>query len=236
MSQAKTLYQLQEIDLQIIRSTKKLDEIALALADNKVVQQAKKQVEIAESALKPLRTQNKNLELEIQSTASKSKATENRLYSGNVKNPKELQEMQQEIDSLKKRNDELEEQLLDIMMQIEEADDNLSEKQSGLQSITAEWETEHADLLAEKASLDDEVERLQGERDVFVADVSSSDIKLYDDMRKKKSNKPVSIMQGRSCTICGIEQTLAVEVEVNKSQSLVNCVNCGRILVSKYEI
>jgi len=236
MSQAKILYQLQEIDLQIIRNTKRLDEIALALADNKVIQQAQQQVDIAESALKPLRTQNKNLELEIQSTIAKSKGTENRLYSGNVKNPKELQEMQQEIDSLKKRNDELEEQLLDIMMQIEEAEGNLSEKQASFQSITSNWENEHADLLAEKATLDGEVEMLEGKREVFITDVPSSDIKIYDDMRKKKSNKPVSIMQGRSCTICGIEQTLAVESEVNKSQSLVNCVNCGRILVSKYEI
>ena len=236
MSQAKTLYQLQEIDLQIIRSTKRLDEIALALADNEIVQKAQQQVDIAEGALKPLRTQSKNLELEIQSTTSKSKATENRLYSGNVKNPKELQEMQQEIDSLKNRNDELEEQLLDVMMRIEEAEENLNEKQSTLQSITAEWESEHADLLAEKASLDSEVQRLQEERDVFVADIPSGDIKIYDDMRKKKANKPVSIMEGRSCTICGIEQTLAIESEVNKSQSLVNCVNCGRILVSKYEI
>lgn len=231
MSLAKELYQLQEIDLKILRNQKRLKEIAHAMADNEVVQSAQHAVESAENTLKPLRAKNKDLELEIQSNTTKSKATEQRLYSGNVKNPKELQEMQQEIASLKNRNEELEEQLLEVMMSIEDAESNLTEKQATLQNITQEWESQHTDLIQEKEQLETENTTLSAERDTFAETIAPDGLKTYDTLRTKKANKPVSRMDGRSCTICGIEQNTATQQEVRRGHMLIYCSNCGRILV-----
>lgn len=231
MSSAKALYQLQEIDLKILRNSKRLGEIDLTLSDSKIVQVAQKAVQIAENALKPLRTKAKDLELEMQTNNTKRQTTDARLYSGMVKNPKELQEMQQEIVALKNRNDQLEEQLLEFMMSIEEAEAVLEEKQNHLQSITHEWESQHTDLLQEKTLLQTENNNLNKNRISIVQNIDPKDLKVYEGLRTKKANKPISIMQGRSCTICGIEQTLAIQKEVIRGQSLINCVNCERILV-----
>jgi predicted nucleic acid-binding Zn-ribbon protein len=56
---------------------------------------------VAQKTLTPLQSRARNLELEIQSTSEKIRLTDQQLYSGKVRNPKELQEMQQEIQSLK---------------------------------------------------------------------------------------------------------------------------------------
>lgn len=231
MSSAKELYQLQEIDLKILRNLKRLKEIDLIIADNKVIQLAQNAVNKAENALKPLQTKNKKLGLEIQSNTTKSKATEQRLYSGNVKNPKELQEMQQEISAIKNRNEELEELLLEVMVSIEEAETLLNEKQSHLQSVTQEWESQHTHLIQEQDQLETENSTLSTERTTFAQTISPEDLKTYEDLRTKKANKPISRMEGRSCTVCGIQLTLAVEQEVRRGHMLINCTNCGRILV-----
>src|SRR5690349_11413307 len=104
MTQADALYHLQEIDLQITQAQKRLTEIATALADNQVLNDAQNQVQAAQTTLTPLQTKARNLELDIQSNTEKIRVTDEHLYSGRVRNPKELQDMQQEIQSLKNRN------------------------------------------------------------------------------------------------------------------------------------
>src|SRR5690606_19989334 len=124
----EALYHLQQIDLEILRHRKRLKEIATALGDSAVVQDAQVQLTSAQEQLKPLRTKMRNLETELQTNTQKAKSTEDRLYSGSVKNPKELQDMQLEIDSLKKRNAELEELLLEQMVLVDEAEALVGEK------------------------------------------------------------------------------------------------------------
>lgn len=230
MSQAQALYRLQQIDLQLIRYKKRQGEIAEQLEDNAVVTTARQRVEGAEGALKPLRVRVRDLELEIESTVQKSKATEDRLYSGKVKNPKEMGEMQQEMEALKRRKDELEDALLEEMMAVEGAEDDLAETQQSLQAITVEWEAEHADLLAEQQQIAAEVEALLAKRERALENVTPESRKIYDSMRKRKANQPVALLQAGTCTTCGVEQTRAIEQEVAHGRSLVYCNNCGRIL------
>ncbi len=230
MAQAEALFNLQKIDLEIIRDRKRLKEIASALEDDEVIFQAQKQVDNAQEQLKPLRTEMKSLELEIQSNTDKSKQSEQRLYSGNVKNPKELQDLQNEIAALKNRNEVLEDRLLEQMMIVEEAESTLEERTGTLETVTSEWEQEHQDLLTEKSNLEAAVERLLEQRTTALKNVHDDNLKLYDKMRKQKANKPISVLSGRTCSVCGVEQTMSIEQEVKRGIELINCNNCERIL------
>lgn len=231
MAQAQELYALQEIDLKMIAHHKRLDELKQLLQDNHLVAEAQSLLQDSQNRLQPLRTKQKNLDLEIQSNRQKGKSSEDRLYSGNVKNPKEMQDLQQEIESLKHRNAELEDQLLELMLEIEEAEGNLASAQSNLETVTAHWETDHGDLLEEKSTLETELEHLTAQREKAVTQISASNLKIYDTMKKKKANRPVSPLKGQSCSVCGVEQTLAIEQAVLHNSELINCENCGRILV-----
>lgn len=231
MSQAKALYHLQQIDLHLIANHKRLGEIETALADNSAVNSARQTVESIEKALTPLRARMRDLELEIQSNSEKSSATEDRLYGGKVKSPKELGEMQQEIASLKKRKSDLEDTLLELMMSIEEKEEELQAAQDTLTATIQTWEDQNADLLQEKEALEADNTVQQGRRENALQDINPENRKTYDTMRKRKANKPISPMEGKSCGVCGIEQTVAVEQEVTRNEALIQCINCGRILV-----
>ncbi len=231
MLQTPDLYQLQQIDLSIIQNQKRLKEIEAILADNSTVAQAQAGVEKVKQQLVPLRTKLRNLELDIQTNAEKFTASEQRLYSGNVKNPKELQEIQQEITSLKNRNNDLEDSMLELMMSIEETENTLDSAENTLEDATNAFAEQNSELMNEKSALESDNASLLEKREEKKANIDDDMVDLYNSLRRKKANKPIAPLQGRSCGVCGIEQTMAIEQEVRRNQDVIYCVNCERILV-----
>ena len=231
IAQAEALYRLQQIDLKVGQQRKRLKEIAVALEDNQSIVVAQAQVESAQKAVTPLRTKARDLELEIQSNVQKTKASEDRLYGGSVRNHKELQDLQSEIESLKKRKTALEDNLLEVMVAVEEAEAVLTTHQGELRRLTAEWEQQHGDLLQEKAAREAEVETLKQQRETALQAVTADSLAVYTNMRAGKVNPPVSAIEGGVCTVCGIELTMATVQETRHGQRLVYCPNCERILV-----
>jgi predicted nucleic acid-binding Zn-ribbon protein len=232
MNQAEALYRLQEIDLSLLRAQKRVQEISAVLGDNQAIRAAEADVTQAQQHLTPLQTSARNLELEIQSNAEKVKTTDEQLYGGRVTNPKELQDMQQEIQSLRKRNTELEDHLLETMVAIEEAEAALDAAAARLQSVREIWESEHSQLLDEGAELETKIATFQQQREQALKSVTPENQKLYHNLRVKKHNQPVAALAGNNCSVCGVEQTLAVARSVRQAQALVYCSNCGRILVA----
>jgi uncharacterized protein len=233
MTQAEALFHLQEIDLQLIQAQKRLSEITTALADNKIVLEAQTEVETAQKTLTPLQTRARNLELEIQSASEKTRLTDQQLYSGKVRNPKELQEMQQEIQSLKNRTRELEDVLLETMLNVENAETTLSEKQADLQQLTSQSENDHRHLIDEQKKLHSDIKLLQQKRDDMLPPITPDSLKIYNSLRPRKNNQPIALLVNGSCSVCRVEQDMAVISEVRKGQKLIPCASCGRLLVYK---
>ncbi len=235
MNQAEALYQLQQIDLQLGRQQKRLDEISTQLANRQAVDDAQAAVTQAEQRLVPLRTRTRDLDLELKSVQQKAQQTEQQLYSGTVKNPKTMQEMQQEIESLKRRTAELEERLLEAMFHNEEAQTDLDRLQTVLAETTGTWEEAHAELLKEQAELQQSMQQLQQKRQDALKPVQADSLKLYSGLKPRKAHQPVSVLKGVSCSVCGIEQTMNIVQQVQRGDQLITCTNCGRILVDRFQ-
>lgn len=233
MSQAEALYRLQEIDLDTAQTRRRLQDIAAALTDSSAVQTAQAQADAARQTLLPLRQRSRSLDLEIQSNIEKTRAADERLYSGAVKNPKEMQDLQQEIDSLKKWRGELETQLLETIFATEEAEAALGEVETTLAQVTAGWENAQHGLLTEQADLKSRLEHNRQRRERVLSELTPESLQIYDTLKTKKHNQPVALMQGATCGICGVAQNMAVEREARQGFQLAYCTNCGRILVPR---
>ena len=153
------------------------------------------------------------------------------MYSGRVQNPKELQDMQQEIASLKKRNAELEDVLLETMVDAEGKEDVLHQQETHLQQLTAEWENGHQELLGELAKLKAEYQSLRQKREQALTNITPDSLSAYNALRVRKNNQPMALLVKGSCSVCGVEQNMAVIGEVRKGQGFTHCVSCDRILV-----
>lgn len=231
MSQAQDLYHLQEIDVAMAQTEKRLNEIAHQLKNDAVLIHAQEQVKTAKKVLSPLQSKSRDLELEIQSNATKIKDTDTALYSGRVRNPKELQDMQHEIESLKKRNSELEDILLETMVLVEGAEKSLKEQEETLSNVQVVRERENIGLIDEQRQLKTHHANLAEKRGALLPNISTESLQIYNNLKPRKNNQPVALLINQSCATCRVEQELAVITEARKDQRLTYCSNCGRILV-----
>lgn len=229
-SQAEALYHLQTIDLDMLRTHKRLKTIDKEMSNDATIAQAKQHVEGAEDALSPVRTKMRDTELELQTNTEKANNAETRLYDGSVTNTKEMQDLQQEVESLKKRNTTLEERLLEQMEQLEQKEQALQARKDELQAITEERKDEFADLLEEQSTLQQHMSNLRDKRAEALKSIEGDAYDTYKSMRKQKANQPVAILKGESCSVCGMVQTVATAQAVRRRDELIECENCGRIL------
>ena len=230
MSQASALYRVQEIELAVIDRRIRIKEIDLELENNVAIQEAQSQLNDAQTNLDAVLKQVKDIEQQIETVVEKQKSTESRLYSGAVKNPKELQDMGKEIESLTRRRESLDNNLLEIMIERDEALEMHQLADEELKQVKETSEAGHKDLLDEKTKLTKESEKLMVQRKDALQSVHADALKEYNSLRNSKSNRPVAILENQACSACGIDQNNAIITAVNKGEGLIKCQNCGRIL------
>jgi predicted nucleic acid-binding Zn-ribbon protein len=232
VSQASLLYRLQTLDLGIAQRRARLQEIEIVLGQDEAVRGARQRFEAADSALKPWQTRVRDLDLEIKSLAQKIQQTDRSLYSGKITNPKELQDMQEDIASLKRRQSQLEDELLEAMMKSEEGQTAVAEAQRQLNEAQAAWAGSQVDLLDEKQRLEKEVADWQAQRQQAAAAVDLASLSKYEALRPKKRGQAVALLKGDSCVLCGVEQTSRIVQQVRQGTQLIYCESCGRILAT----
>jgi len=231
MNQAQALYQLQTVDLAIAEKQTRLDEIDRLLGDDSVLRTAAQAVEDAQAALKPWTARSSDLDLEIKSLNAKMKAVDERLYSGRVKNPKELQDMQDEVAALKRRRATLEDDLLEAMIEVENHQALCAEASTRLADLQAEQETEQGDLRHEQQTLTGALADLKQQRQAALKPISAASLQIYQELRPVKQGQVVAPMIDTMCKTCGSTQTLTIAKQVRVGKELVYCTGCGRILV-----
>jgi predicted nucleic acid-binding Zn-ribbon protein len=230
MIELGALYRIQEIELEILTARSRLRDIQAALGENEALVSAQAAFDTAQGQLAPLRARSRHFELEIQSNVDKTRSAEDRLYSGSVKNPKELQDIQHEIASLKKWHSELEDQMLEAMLAVEEAEEAMRLAQAHLDAVSASFSTEHGQLIAERDQLKARDTVLRQDREKRLAAVEPDLLKLYNSLRPRKNNQPIALMEGDSCSVCGVEQTRMIADAARRRQEIVYCTSCERIL------
>ena len=231
MTVARALYDIQTIELDIIERTKRVKAVNAQLKDDELLRQAKEGFAVAEAALDENSKLARDVEIQIEAVVEKREATETRLYSGSVANPKELQDMQMEVESLARRRAQLDDQLLQLMIARDQASQDREESSQLLKEIEAEHDEKQQDLMNEKTALTGEIERLMTKRKSALAKAPDAALKTFNSMRRAKGNRPVAALREKTCTVCGIEQDNTVLAAVDRSNDLVNCSNCGRILL-----
>lgn len=230
----KTLFKLQQIDLTLRKNKSRLDEIQQLLANDASVKRAQKLLEQAENILKPLQVNLRDLELQVQSTKQKREASENRLYSGNVSNPKELQEIEQNIASLKRWQSELEDKQLELMLEVEDANASFEQAQENLDVVSTKAAANNQELLAEKQSLEADTKMLRENRVEVVSELDDVDVALYEKMKPQMAFRPISVLSLEGhCTICGVQQINTHAQAIRRSDELMRCANCNRILIAE---
>jgi len=229
MSHSSNLYRLQQIDSQLDQTHQRLKSIAITLKNDTVLQQAEKQERAAKERLHKAQHELREAEDTVRSQQIKIEQTENTLYSGTVRNPKELQDLQNETAALKRYLSVLEDRQLDAMLSVEEAEESHQKVAENLKVVIAHRSETHASLKGEQTRLQVDEKRLETEKQAALRSVPENELSIYERLRQQRGGTAVAKVSQNGCDACGSSLNTAV-VQAAASNLLAYCPTCGRIL------
>jgi predicted nucleic acid-binding Zn-ribbon protein len=230
MSTVRNLYQLQLVDIERDQKRQRLAQVESSLGESDDVVRARDAVVDTEQSLDQLRVQLRDLELEISTLNAKLKKNQDRLYSGRVRNPKELSNLQEEAAALRRRRSELEDGQLELMIAIEEDEAELAERQARLLQIETTWREKQADLHAEKEQLEVDMVELDEEISTRRTRLRAADLALYDELRDDLGGVGIALLKRGICQACGTDVPTGAARAVERGEGLHFCPTCRRLL------
>jgi len=230
MTKGVDIYRLQCLDSEKDTKQRRLSEVEAALGESDALRQAGQALEHTQALIKKWALRQRDLELETQGLSDKISRSEQRLYSGAVKNPKELADMQAEVAALRRRRQKLEDDLLKTMIEREEAEATHAQAQEHLDETQAHWSAQQADLAAEREILQEKLAEIEQARAALMPGIEASDLAVYQALRRRKGGLAVVQMHNGACGACGVAVSPNLEWRL-RQEELVYCGNCERIIV-----
>jgi predicted nucleic acid-binding Zn-ribbon protein len=230
MNQTLSLYRLQQIDIQIDRLQARLHAIQEILDDDAELRQLAEQSRTVEARYQEAEQALKQAEGDVESQHIKIEQTQASLYGTKSHSPKELQDLQNDVASLKRHLVVLEDRQLEAMMIIETAEADLQAAKAQLLVGQGGKAEKGKGLLLEQAALKNDLERFFVERNAVAVAVPPTELALYDQLRQQRRGIAVAVIGDNSCGACGSTLSLAQIQSARSSGQMTLCPSCGRIL------
>jgi predicted nucleic acid-binding Zn-ribbon protein len=227
---SKVLYALQQIDARLAREKRRYREVQEQLGESEVLVEARTAHIEADAQLSAARGRLRDHELEAEGAAQKFRETEERLYSGRIRNPKELSDLQHESEYLKRRRSVLEEHVLEEMMAVERLASQAKAAAERFAAVEAAWRSENADLSAEYDVLRQELTELLGKRNSLAQYVNETDMAEYDALRRLRGGIAVVAVRDDTCQVCHVQVPMRDVERARDGDTFMYCSGCERIL------
>lgn len=227
---AAELFQLQQLDLELDRSTAEHQSVVASLQGNAKLQRLRADYAVAQQQLQAGLQAQHDAEWTLEDVNRRLTAQEQRLYSGTVTNAKELQSLQQEVQHLRAQQSRQEELTLEVIDAAESLKEMSQRKSDALKQAEAAWQQEQTTLSARREQLESRKQELQAKRTQLATHIGPDLLKRYESMRRMKQGRAISKVEQDSCQWCRVILTPSELQRVRISSELQTCTNCGRIL------
>ena len=233
--QQSLIFELQLLDNEIMQANtklKSLPEIEQLLHIDKRIVTATDELTTVKAEADQIALELRRGEVDVATVTDRIKKDEARLASGNA-TPKELEQLQHEVGTLKKRQEALEEIELEIMVRSEA----ITARTNTLTTDLASLETLKAEINQRLTTASGEINTViktkQSDREKVVVKIEKPLIDLYEKIRTASGGVAAAALVGNKCNGCNLAIN-AVEMERIKSlakDELLRCEECRRILV-----
>lgn len=190
-----------------------------------------------ETAVSDLSIAQRKADGEVEQVKSRRERDRQRLDSGMVTNPKDLENLQHEMTALERRISTLEDEELEVMERLETAQhefDAVAGELAELDRSISEAETTRDEAVAE---LDGQARELVTERELTAKNVPDDLMTLYDKLRAQHDGVGAAALKQRRCEGCRLELNAADlrEIAAEPDDVVLRCPECSRILVRTAE-
>jgi predicted nucleic acid-binding Zn-ribbon protein len=230
MSSIAELFALQETDSALDASRASLEDIEARLGESEELVEAREATVAARDAHRVAEKAYREHEFEAEEQKRKIEPLEQKLYAGTIRNPKELEDLQQDVGALKRRRRELDETALEALEAYETAKSALEAAESKLQELEAAWQAEQGDLAQQRSSLRAEIVEFEEARAAEAEGIDPGLLALYDRLRGIRAGRAVVKIEGGKCAGCRISLPTNIMHRARIGAEVVQCTSCERIL------
>ena len=224
----KQLNDLQCLEQDLAAREQAMAKAQAAIGESRELKQARDNLVQAYSELNALNAEQKLTEYSINDISAKMAVANESLYSGRVKNPKELQNLQHELDLLLAQRNPLEEKDITLMEQVEAAEIKVKQRKEELTLAENIWLADQQSLKCQIEANRQAIEALRTKRQNTVMAIPAEDLALYNQLKKIRGWGIAKVVQG-TCGSCRLNLSSAEIQRAHAGQS-VTCSSCGRIL------
>lgn len=234
MSEGETLLMLVEHDLAISRAEKLLEE----LPEKRAVLRFRKRLREIESVLAKAEAYCRKTEALISKSndeaalvQAKIDSEQAKVLSGDVTNPKELQNLTRELDALKRKKDAIEHGELALMEKAEAGSAQISKIRETLEDGAAKERTLIEEFKVAGGKLQTEIMRHKEARASAAASLPAELLRRYESLREAKHGIAAGELKGDLCTACRTSIPAQEAQAIQAGPEIAECPNCRRMLV-----
>jgi predicted nucleic acid-binding Zn-ribbon protein len=184
-----------------------------------------------------LTAEQAKVDADVEQVKSRRTRDRDRMDQGLVSNPKDLQRMQHELESLERRITSLEDQELEVMERLEEAQKSHAE----LSAQVVEADERLAALTRTRdersAALDADLAQVQSARAPMTDGMPEDLLSLYDRLREQKGGVGAAALRARECGGCrlSLDPAELTRIRAAPMDDVIRCEECQRILIRTSE-
>ena len=235
VAQQSLILEMQSLDNEIMQANtklKSLPEIEQLLHIDKRITTATDELAVVKAEADQIALELRRGEVDVETVTDRIKKDEARLSSGNA-TPKELEQLQHEVGTLKKRQESLEEIELEIMIR----SDAITSRSNTLTTDLASLQTLKDEIAGRLKTATDEINKVIADkntaRNLVANQIEKPLLELYEKIRGNGGGVGAAALVGNKCNGCNLAIN-AVEMDRIKSlakDELLRCEECRRILV-----
>jgi uncharacterized protein len=183
--------------------------------------------------LDDITAEQKRADADVEQVKARRVRDQGMIDSGQVKDPKALERMLGELESLHRRINDLEDVEIEVMERLEEAQqalerytDDLAALETEIATVEAAYEKTSGDLQARLAAVRDE-------RATAATGMPADLMALYEKLREQKGGVGAAALRRRECGGCRLTLNASDLADIAKkpTDEVVRCEECNRILV-----
>ena len=177
------------------------------------------------------------IDADVEQARARRTRDRERVDQGLISNPKDLQRMLHELDSLERRITTLEDQELEVMERLEEAQQTVDSLTTEVTATDERIAVLTASRDEKAAAIDRDLAAVAAERSPAVDELPADLLSLYDRLRDQKGGIGAAELRARQCGGCRLTLDAAElsTIRAASPDAVIRCEECQRILVRTAE-
>jgi predicted nucleic acid-binding Zn-ribbon protein len=225
------LLALQEVDERLAEKRKNLDHLNAELEAQAEIPVLTLRVEEEGTNAVERRENLARLEVDADALRERVEELEERIYGGTVTNLRELTAVEEEQTNARRELMQAEEALGPARLAAEDSERAREELTTTLAEREESWAVSAPKTRRAARATQKEVTVLEEERDESSKNVPADELTLYDQLLYRRHGVAIARVERGVCLACHITLPLKEASRLRRSDAIVTCGNCGRILI-----